>query len=268
MPIAESARVHPTAIISPEAELGEEVQIGPYVVLEGLVRLGAGCIIRPHAHLIGPLTMGRNNKVFTGAVIGEQPQHTKYNGEPTRVEIGDGNTFRENVTIHRGTTASHVTRIGNGNFLMAAAHIAHDCVIGNNCILANGALVGGHCVLADGVFLSGNCALHQFVHLGRLALLSGVSATTMDVPPFIMMQRINAVVGVNVVGMRRAGIPRAHIDAIRQAFHWLYREDFTVPAALEHIEKQFAAIPEATELVTFIRNSRRGICTNLSREAA
>jgi UDP-N-acetylglucosamine acyltransferase len=268
MPIAESARIHPTAIIPPEASLGDEVEVGPYVVLEGPVTIGPGCVLRPHAHLIGPLTMGRNNKVFTGAVLGEQPQHLKYNGELTRVEIGDNNVFREHVTVHRGTTASHVTRIGNTNFLMAGAHIAHDCIVGNNCLLANGALVGGHCILEDNVFLSGNSAIHQFVRVGRLALISGVSASTKDVPPFTIQQRINFVGGINVVGMRRAGIPTAHIDAVRQAFHYIYREDFTIPFALARVEQEFSAIPETMELVNFIRHSSRGISTNLCRDAA
>jgi UDP-N-acetylglucosamine acyltransferase len=265
---AESARIHPTAIIPPDADLGEDVEIGPYAVLEGPVTIGTGCVIRAHTHLIGPLTLGSNNKVFTGVVIGEQPQHIKYNGEPTRVEIGDNNIFRENVTIHRGTTATHLTRIGNNNFLMAGAHIAHDCVVGNNCILANGALVAGHCVLEDNVFLSGNSALHQFVRVGRLALLSGVSASTKDIPPFIMQQRINVVVGLNLVGMRRAGIPTAHIDGVRQAFHYIYREDSTLPVALAKCEHQFGTVPEVVELVQFIRAPGRGICTNLCRDAA
>jgi UDP-N-acetylglucosamine acyltransferase len=268
MPSEGPIRTHPTALISAEADLGEDVQVGPYVVIEGPVIIGAGCVLRPFAHLIGPLTLGRNNQVFSGAVIGEQPQHVKYKGELTRTEIGDNNIFRENVTVHRGTTATGVTRIGSNNFLMAGAHVAHDCVVGNNCILANGALMGGHCILEDNVFLSGNCAIHQFVRVGRLALLSGVSAATKDIPPFIMEQRVNVVVGVNVVGMRRAGIPHAHIDAVRQAFHHLYREELTVPAALARIEEQFPDVPEVMELVTFIRKSSRGISTNLCRDAA
>src|SRR5262245_28056386 len=218
MAISESARIHPTAIVSSEADIGDNVEIGPYAVLEGPVRIGAECVIRPHALLVGPLTLGRGNLIYSGAVLGERPQHLKYNGEPTSVEIGDHNIVREGVTIHRGTAHSWVTRIGHHNYLMANCHVGHDCIIGNNCILTNGSLVGGHCVLEDNVYLSGNAAVHQFVRVGRLALLSGVSATTKDIPPFIMQQRINAVVGVNVVGMRRAGVSSAGIDAVRRAF--------------------------------------------------
>jgi UDP-N-acetylglucosamine acyltransferase len=259
MPISPTARVHPTAVVAPEADVADDVVIGPYVVVEGEVQIGQGCVIRPGACLIGPLTMGKGNMVFSGAVLGEAPQHVKYRGEPTRLEIGDHNIFREHVTVHRGTTHSHVTRIGSNNFLMAHCHVAHDCQIGNGCILANGALVAGHCVLEDNVYLSGNCAIHQFVRVGRLALLSGVSASTKDIPPFIMQQRINVVVGVNVVGMRRAGIPTSGIDAVRRAYHLLYRDGLPLPEALARIEQELAGIDVVAELVAFIRSSSRGI---------
>jgi UDP-N-acetylglucosamine acyltransferase len=259
MPIARTARIHPTAVISPEVELADAVEVGPYAVLEGAVKLGPGCIIRPGAHLIGPLTMGKNNKVFSHAVLGEQPQHLKYNNEPTRVEIGDNNIFREHVTVHRGTTHSWATRIGNNNFLMANSHVAHDCQLGNNCLLANGALLGGHCVLEDNVMLSGNSAIHQFVRIGRLALVSGLSGSTKDIPPFIIQQRINCCVGVNVVGMRRLGIATSHIDAVRRAYHILYREQRVLPSALAQIERELGELPEVVEMLTFIRASTRGI---------
>jgi UDP-N-acetylglucosamine acyltransferase len=268
MAIAQSARIHPTALIDPRAEIGEGVEVGPYVVVEGEVRVGDGCVLRPGAHLIGPLTMGRHNQVFSHAVLGERPQHLKYEGEATRVEIGDGNIFREHVTVHRGTTANWKTVIGAHNFLMAGSHVAHDCVVGDRCILANGALLGGHCVLENGVYISGNSALHQYCRIGRLALLSGVSASTMDVPPFIVQQRINCVVGVNVVGMRRAGIPTEHIDAVRRAFHMLYLERMVLPAALERMERELGSVAEVAEMAAFIRASKRGINLLNDREAA
>jgi UDP-N-acetylglucosamine acyltransferase len=259
MPIAQSAQVHATAVVSPEADLADGVRIGAYAVIEGKVTLGAGCVVRPGAYLIGPLTMGRNNIVYSGAVLGEAPQHIKYENEPTWLEIGDNNIFREHVTIHRGTKQSWATRIGNNNFFMAHSHAAHDVRIGNNCILANGSLIGGHCVLEDNVYLSGNCAVHQFVRLGRLSLLSGVSATTKDIPPFLMQQRINAIVGVNVVGMRRAGISNASIDAVRQAFSILFRTHGTLAPALAQVEKELGHVAEVAEMVAFIRASSRGI---------
>jgi UDP-N-acetylglucosamine acyltransferase len=265
MPDVKSNLVHPTAIVSAEAELAGDVVVGPYAVVEGKVGIGPGSVVRPHVHLIGPLTMGRNNLVCTGAVLGERPQHLKYNDEPTGTEIGDDNIFREHVTVHRGTTHSWQTRIGNRNFFMAHSHVAHDCKIGSQCILANGALVGGHCVIEDNVYLAGNCAVHQFMRIGRLALLGGMSATTKDVPPFIMQQNINEVAGVNVVGMRRAGMPAADITAVRRAFHVLYREGHLVPHALAKIEQELGANPAVAELVAFIRKSSRGIVLKLAR---
>jgi UDP-N-acetylglucosamine acyltransferase len=266
-----AAGIHPTAVIAPEAELAEDVTVGPYAVLEGSVRLGAGCVIRPFAHLIGPLTMGQGNQVFSGAVLGEQPQHLKYAGEPTGVVIGDHNVFRENVTVHRATTSSWTTRIGNDNYFMAGSHVAHDCIVADHCILANGALLGGHCTVGSNVFLSGNCAVHQFVRIGRLALLSGNSATTKDIPPFVIQQNINCVYGVNVVGMRRAGLGVAQIDAVRRAFHIIFHEGLPLPAALAMVEQQVGSVDAVAEMVTFIRQSKRGINNDArqrSRDAA
>jgi UDP-N-acetylglucosamine acyltransferase len=270
MSIAPTARIHPTAVISAEAELADGVQVGPFVVIEGAVRVGEECVLRPSAHLIGPLTLGRDNQVFSGVILGERPQHFRYAGEPTRVEIGDGNLFREHVTVHRGTTQSWTTRIGNNNFFMASSHVAHDCVVGNNCLLANGALLGGHCVVEDGVFLSGNSAVHQFVRLGRLSLLSGTSATSKDIPPFIIQQNINCVVGVNVVGMRRAGHSAAQVEAIRKAFHVIFRQGLTLPDALARLEEEMGQVDVVAELLAFIRNSKRGIniATHVRMEAA
>ncbi len=268
MPIAKSARVHPTAIISAEADLAEDVQVGPYVVIQGEVRIGPGCVLKPGVHLFGPLTMGPNNVVCSYAVLGEAPQHLKYKGEATRLEIGANNIFRESVTVHRGTTESWVTRIGNSNFFMASSHVGHDCVIGSNCLLANGCMLGGHCVLEDSVYLSGNATVHQFVHVGRLALLSGLSGSSKDIPPFIIQQNINVVMGVNVIGMRRAGIQTEAIDAVRKAFHILFRQENVLPHALALIEKDLGTVPEIQELVRFIRNSKRGINGWMEREAA
>jgi UDP-N-acetylglucosamine acyltransferase len=252
-------RIHPSAIISPEAELAEDVTVGAFSIIEGAVRIGPGCVIGPRALLCGPLTMGCGNLVHCGAILGERPQHLRYNDEPTGVEIGDNNIFRENVTVHRGTTHSWTTRIGNHNFFMVDSHVAHDCRVGNHCILANGALMGGHSTLGDNVYLSGNCAVHQFVSVGRLALLSGCGSTTKDIPPFVMQEGRDTVVGVNIIGMRRAGIPTEQITAIRQAFRILFRQGMVIPAALERIERELGAIGVVAEFVDFIRKSTRGI---------
>jgi UDP-N-acetylglucosamine acyltransferase len=259
MPIAPSARVHPTAIVSTEAELADDVVVGPYAVIEGPVRVGPGCVLRPHAQLVGPLTMGRDNVVFSGAVLGERPQHFKYNDEPTGVEIGDGNVFREHVTVHRGTAHAGATRIGHRNYFMVGCHVAHDCRIGDRCILANSALLAGHCVLEDGAYLSGNTSVHQFVRIGRLALLSGNSATSKDIPPFIIQQGFDSVGGVNVVGMRRAGLSAAQVNAVRRAFHLIFRGGLVLGRALERVEQELGEVDVVRELVDFIRQAPRGI---------
>jgi UDP-N-acetylglucosamine acyltransferase len=263
-----SDRIHPTAIISPHTILGEDVQIGPYAVVDGPVRIGSGCVIGPQAYLCGPLTMGARNIVHAGAVIGERPQHMKYNDEETCVEIGDGNVFREHVTVHRGTSHSWKTVIGNNNYFMVNSHIAHDCRIGNRCIFANGALVGGHCTIEDNVNLSGNSALHQFVRVGRLAFVSGCSASTKDVPPFIMCQGIDTVVGINVIGMRRAGVSSDQITAVRQAYHILFRQGLVLPAALARLEQEYSQVPTISEMVAFIRQCPKGISPVRDRRIA
>jgi UDP-N-acetylglucosamine acyltransferase len=262
---AQPPRIHPTAVVSPEAELATGVEVGPYAIIEGRVFLGPGCVIGPHAVLCGPLTLGRDNLVCSGAVLGERPQHLKYAGEATGVTIGDGNTFREHVTVHRGTTHSWVTRIGSHNFFMVNSHVAHDCRVGDRCIFANNAVIGGHCVLADNVYLSGSAAVHQFVRIGRLALLSGCSATTKDMPPFIIQQNIDTVVGVNVVGMRRAGMSHAEINAVRQAFRILFRQKLPLPAALIRLEQELGRSEAVREMIDFLRACPRGINVMRSR---
>jgi UDP-N-acetylglucosamine acyltransferase len=259
MPNASSSRIHPTAVIAPEAELADDVEVGPYVVIEGQVRLGPGCVLRPHVHLCGPLTLGRGNLVCTGAVLGERPQHLKYNGEPTGLEVGDHNTFREHVTVHRGTTHSWTTRIGSHNYFMAHSHVAHDCRIGNHCIFANGALLAGHCTLDDNVFLSGNCAIHQFIRIGRLAMLGGGAIATKDVPPFVIQYGRNSVLGVNVVGLRRSGLSAEQINAVRYAFRILFCRGLLIPQALAQIESELGHSDVVRELTSFIRQSPRGI---------
>jgi len=259
MAIAPSARIHPTAVISDEADIGDNVSVGPFAVIDGPVTIGPDCIIKAHACLVGPLTMGRGNVVFPNAVLGERPQHLKYNDEPTGVDIGAHNTFREGVTVHRGTTQAMVTRIGHHNYFMVNAHVAHDCQIGNRCIFANGALLGGHCIIEDSVFLSGNSAVQQFCRIGRLAFLSGCSTTTKDIPPFVMNQRIDTTVGLNLIGMRRAGMTPTQINGVRRAFRILFREGCTLPVALARIDAELGQIDSVQEMLAFLRRCHKGI---------
>jgi UDP-N-acetylglucosamine acyltransferase len=240
-------RIHPSAVVHTEAALGEGVRVGPFAVIDAGVTLGA------------------NNHFHAGCVIGDTPQHLGYEGEPTRVEIGDGNTFREHVTVHRGMPANGgVTRIGNGNLFMVNSHVAHDCVVGDRAIFANGAVIGGYATVMDGAFLSGNTCVHQHCRVGRLAMLSGTSSVSQDLPPFWIVQEINIVHGVNVVGMRRAGIPNEQIMGVRRAFKAINRSGLTIRAALEQIETADGHLAAVRELVEFVRASKRGICTGKS----
>ena len=268
MAIAKSARIHPTAILDPEVEIAEGVQVGPYVVIEGAVQIGPGCIIRPGVHLFGPMTIGEGNVFHSHVILGDVPQHLKYVPNSSRLIIGNHNTIRENATVHRPAIAGGETRIGNRNFLMGSCHIAHDCVIGNNCIFANSALLAGHCVVEDGVTISGNSCIHQHCRLGRLSLISGLSATSMDIVPFMIYQRINTVCGVNIIGMRRAGIAAAAIEAVRKAYHILYLGKNIVSHSLMRLEAEMSHIPEVMEIVAFIRSSKRGVSLDVERLAA
>ena len=258
-------RIHPSAVVHPEAQLAADVRVGPFAVIDAGVTLGPGCTVGPHAYLTGVLAAGANNQFHAGCVIGDAPQHLGYAGEPTRVEIGEGNVFREHVTVHRGMPANGgLTSIGNGNLFMVNSHVAHDCRVGNKAIFANGAVIGGHATVMDGAFLSGNTCVHQFCRVGRLAMLSGTSSVSQDLPPFWIVQEINIVHGINVVGMRRAGIPNEEIMGVRRAFKAIIRSGLTIRAALEQIEAADGHLPAVRELAEFIRASKRGICTGTS----
>lgn len=258
--------IHPTAVVSPAARLAPDITVGPFAVIEDGVTLGAGCVVGPHVHLLGNLTAGAGNRFHTGCVIGDTPQHLAYAGEPTRVEIGNENTFREYVTIHRGMPATGATVIGSKCLFMVGSHVAHDCRVGDGAIFANSAVIGGHATVQGGAFLSGNSCVHQFCRVGRLAMLSGTSSVSQDLPPFWIVQEVNIARGVNVIGMRRAGIPTAEIQGVRRAYKTINRSGLTVAAALERIEAEDGALPAVAELIAFIRESKRGIVT-AGREA-
>lgn len=260
MPLTVTDLIHPTAVISVEAELADDVRVGPYAVIEGPVSIGPGCVIEAHACVSGPLIMGRDNFVGHGAVLGKDPQSRAYLGEPTSVVIGDRNVFREYVTIHRGTLdGGGVTRIGDNNMLMISSHVGHDCVLGDGCTLVNGALAGGHARLFDGCILSGHSAIQQRTRVGRLAMLGGLGSSSKDIPPFVLQQGYNCVSGLNLVGMRRAGISSSSLNGMRSAFRILYKEGRSLDAALERIEADLAGIPEVAEFTAFIRQSAIGI---------
>jgi len=261
---AVSTRIHPSALLSADASLAPDVVVGASAVIEGKVTLGPGCVVRPQAHLIGPLTMGANNQIYSGAVIGERPQHMQYADEPTGVIIGDNNVFHENVTVNRATAAAWQTRIGADNVFMPGSHVAHDCVVGSRCYLGVNALMGGHSILEDQVHLAGNCALHQFCRMGRLSVLASASISTKDVPPFISQQNVNTVTGINEQGMRQAGLSDDEIEAIRRAYQIVFLEGLILPAALKQLDETPSYFDVVRTFVAFLRTSKRGI--NLVRE--
>lgn len=260
MTLIMSELIHPTAVIDPQAELPPDVQVGPYTVIEGHVQIGSGTIIESHACLAGPMALGRNNFIGHGVVLGKSPQHRGYRGEPTFLRIGDDNIFREHVTIHRGTVSGGgETWIGDNNMFMIGSHIGHDCRVGNGCTLVNGALVAGHVTLNDGCILSGHSAVQQRARIGRLAMLGGLGSTSKDIPPFVLQQGYNSVSGLNIVGLRRAGVSAEAIAGLREAFRILYKEGRTRGNALDRIQADLAGIPEVDEFVAFVRETTLGI---------
>jgi UDP-N-acetylglucosamine acyltransferase len=251
--------IHPSAIVDKRAEIHESAQIGPYAVIEGPVQIGAETILGPHVVVLGSVTIGERNRLHAGVVIGDLPQDLGYRGGESGVFIGNDNVFREHVQVHRGTQSGSLTRIGDGNFLMTNAHVAHNCAIGNRAIIASGALLAGYVEVGDNAFISGNCVVHQYVRIGRLALLRGLSRTSRDVPPFCIMDGTHTLRAINRVGLLRAGIPRDRIDALRRMFVRLFGERGNLRERLSAIESD-ALTPEVRELIEFIRSSKRGVC--------
>lgn len=257
--------IHPTAVIHPHAQLGSGTTVGPYAVIDEHVVLGANCVVGPQVHLTGHTTLGDSNRFHTGCVIGDAPQDFKYAGAPTRLRVGNSNIFREHVTVHRSNKTAEDTVIGDSNFFMAASHVGHNCAVGNQNILANGALLAGHVVLADRAFVSGNCLIHQFCRVGRLAMMQGGSAISKDLPPFCVARGDNGICGLNTVGLRRAGFSAEERLALKRAYHLLFRSGKRLKAALELARAEFAGIAGVMELVEFVAASKRGVCADAGR---
>jgi UDP-N-acetylglucosamine acyltransferase len=256
--------IHPAAIIDPKAEIDSDVEIGPYVVIEGQVRIKRGTRVMAHAYLTGWTEIGEDNEIHPGAVLGGAPQDVAYKGQETYLRVGNNNIIREHVQIHRGTAAGSSTVIGGNNFLMANAHVGHNCQLGSNVILANGALLGGYVEVADNVFISGNCVVHQFVRIGAYALMRGLSGTSRDVPPFAIIDWQHTVRGVNVVGLKRAGFDETRIRQIREAFRILFRKERNLALAVKEVEESNKASQDVVALLDFIKTSKRGVCFGAS----
>lgn len=259
--IDETAVIHKSAIIEDGAVIGARVRVGAYCCIEGTVEIGAGTILRSHVVVSGHTKIGRDNVIYPFATIGEDNQDLKYAGEPTRVEIGDRNRIRESVTIHRGTVqGGGVTRIGNDNLLMVNAHIAHDCMVGDHCILANNATLGGHVTLHDHVIIGGMSAVHQFCSIGAHVMVGGCSGVAQDIPPYIMAQGNHASPkGVNTVGLDRRGFSKEAIQAIREAYRVLYRSGKTLEQAKPEIAQIAKVHPEVGAFYDFLSTSTRGL---------
>jgi UDP-N-acetylglucosamine acyltransferase len=252
--------IHPTAVIDVKAEIDSEAEIGPYVVIDGAVKIKRGTRVMAHAYLTGCTEIGEENDIFPGVILGAAPQDKSYKGQETYLSIGDRNIIREHAQVHRGTAAGSATVIGNDNFLMATAHVGHNCKLGDNVILANGALLGGHVEVGNHVFISGNCVVHQFVHIGDFALMRGLSGTSRDVPPYAIIDWQHTVRGVNVVGLKRAGYDDKRIRAIRQAFRILFRPGRNLAIAVKEVEQTAKANNDVLALLQFIKTSKRGVC--------
>jgi len=257
----ENTMIHKTAIISNSAEIGPEVEIGPYAIIGDDVRIGKGTQIGPHAVIEGPITIGQGCTVFQFCSLGAIPQDLKFQNESTELVIGNNNTFREFVTVNRGTEGGGGrTVLGDNNFLMAYCHVAHDCKIGNNVILANSASLAGHIVIEDHAIVGGLVGIHQFVRIGTHAMVGGLSAIPKDVPPYVLVSGVRVRPrGLNLVGLKRHGFPPEVITELKTAYKILYRSNLTVQKAVERVKEENLNSSEVRHLADFVRSSERGI---------
>jgi|TARA_E500000178_G_scaffold321728_1_gene345863 UDP-N-acetylglucosamine acyltransferase len=263
---AMASQIHPTALVDPAAQLGEGVSIGPYAVVGPEVQIGSGTRIGPHAVLDGRVRLGRDNHIFAGACIGQEPQDLKYTGDPTEVVIGDGNRIREYVTINRATAGDEQTVLGDGNLLMAYSHIGHNCRLGNRIVIANGVAVAGHVNIDDRAVIGGVLGIHQFVHIGSLAMVGGMSRIDRDVPPFMMVEgHPGRLRGLNRIGLKRSGLAEqdngAALKDLQQLWKLLYRSGLPFTEALQQAASTAGSEP-GHKLIAFLEAScsanRRG----------
>jgi len=253
-------QIHKTAIIDPKAELADDIIVGPYTIIHKNVKIGAGTQIGAHCLIDEYTTIGKNCQIFTGTVVGSITQDKKFKGEKSFLEIGDDNIIREYATINRGTEAGSTTKIGNENLFMAYSHIAHDCKIGNNTVLANCGTLAGYVTLEDGAIVGGLAAIHQFVRIGKLAIIGGCSKVVQDIVPFCMVDGHPAVpYGINSIGLERAGYPDKAKEGLKKAFKIIFSMKLNIKNALKKIEDELPPQEEITYLINFIKSSERGI---------
>lgn len=255
-------RIHPTAVVDSGARIADDVVIGPYAVVEGDVAIGPGTRLGPHVVVYAGTRLGKNNEVGAGAILGMVPQDLKYAGEPTTLVIGDGNRIGEYVTISRGTAAGRgETRIGDGNYFMALSHVGHDCIVGNEVILTQGAALAGMVTVEDWAVLGGMAGVHQFVRIGRLAMVGGMCKVTRDVPPYTLVDGNPAEArGINTVGLARRGVGEERRGELKRAFRLLFRSTVSMSERLAAIRERVPPSPERDHLLKFVAESERGIC--------
>ena len=263
-------RIHPSAVVGPEVELGEGVVVGPFCLLDGRIRIGARTRLIGHVTVLGDTEIGADNEIHPTAVIGDDPQDVAYTGSLRRLRIGDRNIFREGSTVHRGCEQGEITIVGNDNFIMHNAHIAHDCRIGNNIIVGGGTLLAGWVEVGDRALVSGNCVVHQFTRIGRLALTRGGCRMSRDIPPFCIVDGDHTLRAINSIGLKRAGLKGPAISALRHAFVALFGERQNLKLAMERLEALGPPTAEVAELLAFIKESKRGVAfgPHQAREAA
>lgn len=250
-----------TAIIHKKAELAENVSVGPYSIISEGVKIGANTQIANSCTISGNTMIGANCKIFSCASIGSIPQDLKYNGEDTKLVIGDNNIFREFVTVNLGTVDKGITQIGSNNLFMAYSHVAHDCTVGSNCIIANVGTLAGHVEIEDRAVIGGLVAIHQFTKVGTMSIIGGCSKVVQDVPPYSVCDgHPTKVFGLNLVGLRRAKVKNEIILGLKKAFKILFFEGLNIGHAIEKIEKELPRHKEIINLIEFIRSSKRGIC--------
>jgi len=253
--------VHETAIVSPDAKIADDVEIGAYSIIGPKVSIGAGCIIGPHVVITGNTTIGENNRFFQFSSIGEQPQDKKFAGEDTKLVIGNNNTVREFCTFNVGTNqGGGVTRIGNDNWIMAYVHIAHDCMIGNDVIMANNATLGGHVTVGDFAILSGFSGVHQFVEIGQHCFVSFASHVNKSIPPYVTVSGEKAKAkGVNTEGLKRRGFSAQQVKNVRRAYRTLYRSSLSLEDAIDKLAAMDEESGEISSMVDFLNNVERSI---------
>lgn len=252
-------KIHPTAVIDKNAEIAEDVEIGPFSIIEEGVKIASGVRISSHAHILKFTEVGEDTVIHTGAVLGDKPQDVAFQNKETYLKIGRRNIIREYATLHRGTKEGSSTIIGDDNFLMVNSHLGHNCHIGNRVIIANGALLAGYVTVGDSAFISGNVVIHQFTRIGKLAMIGGFSGVNKDVPPYMTVRGPSIVRAINLVGLRRAKMPRDEIKEIKKAFEILYRSDMNTETALKEMAK-ISDSNAVSEIIGFVKESKRGIC--------